>query len=388
MKRVNICAYLALIIQTILWSAPARTLFCQQPPPNLAPPLVGDEARWELSTKNQEETYIPDKKTLDTPTIRLNKELVAASPILIKIESNARTIRLTGQDDRVEFDSSQGTAHELYISSRSLWFDGKESIENKGTWLKMNRPQSGPISLQLSGADYASLKYEVGANEPSSAPAPVETAKGADKTSRPHETTSPGPESTGVQSAEKVELWKKAVFQLNVKDASKSIFAHGTGFVVSKDGYAVTNYHVVQGATGGVAVFEGSNSDVPVELWAAEPAYDLAIVKLKLARPEDAPQSLALADSAPGGGTEVYALGFPKYGFTVNRGIVSGVRHYNSFPPDVQKSLGYAGDSLWLQTLIAPSTRGIQADRSSAPTAASWESTLGRVRQTTPPISR
>ena len=74
----------------------------------------------------------------------------------------------------------------------------------------------------------------------------------------------------------------KSVFQVLTADEGGTVFGAGTGFLVSHEGFAVTNFHVIQGAFSAKArVFTGRGQiDVPVELWAFDPDLDLALLKL------------------------------------------------------------------------------------------------------------
>ncbi|MBM4280487.1 MAG: PDZ domain-containing protein [Deltaproteobacteria bacterium] len=97
----------------------------------------------------------------------------------------------------------------------------------------------------------------------------------------------------------------------------------GAGFLISKDGYALTNHHVVEGATR-VAVFVGADhTEVEVEVVGSDERADVALLKLRSSR-TDWP-TVALADSdAVKVGDFVVAIGSP-FGLeqSVSLGIVS-----------------------------------------------------------------
>jgi serine protease Do len=96
--------------------------------------------------------------------------------------------------------------------------------------------------------------------------------------------------------------------------------AGGSGFVVSTDGYVVTNNHVVEGATKIRVRLEGRDYDA--ELKGTDPATDLALLKIDAGRPLVA---LPLGDSeALRVGEQVMAIGNPlALGSTVTVGVVS-----------------------------------------------------------------
>ncbi len=96
----------------------------------------------------------------------------------------------------------------------------------------------------------------------------------------------------------------------------------GAGFVISADGYALTNHHVVEGATR-VWVYVGeSKVEIPVEVVGSDEKSDVALLKLK---GEGRWPFLPLADSdAVNVGDVVVAIGSP-FGLeqSVSMGIVS-----------------------------------------------------------------
>ncbi len=103
----------------------------------------------------------------------------------------------------------------------------------------------------------------------------------------------------------------------------------GSGFIWNRDGYIVTNFHVVQGASK-LAVTLTKGITIYATLIAAEPRKDIAILKLndnrdlkKLIKPATIP----IADSAKlQVGQKVIAIGSP-FGFekTLTTGVISAV---------------------------------------------------------------
>lgn len=99
----------------------------------------------------------------------------------------------------------------------------------------------------------------------------------------------------------------------------------GSGFVVSSDGTAVTNYHVIRGASKATAKFsDGLESDVSGVV-AYDADHDVAVIKL--ATPPKTVLQLGDSDDTKVG-ESVVAIGSP-LGFqnTLSQGIVSGVRN-------------------------------------------------------------
>jgi S1-C subfamily serine protease len=98
----------------------------------------------------------------------------------------------------------------------------------------------------------------------------------------------------------------------------------GSGFVISKGGFVVTNYHVVQGAER-IRVSFSNNESMSATLVGKDPSTDVAV--LKVDTPSRALSPLALGDSdGVRVGDEVVAIGNPLgYERTVTSGIVSAV---------------------------------------------------------------
>ena len=97
----------------------------------------------------------------------------------------------------------------------------------------------------------------------------------------------------------------------------------GTGFIISADGYIVTNNHVVDGSDTLSVILE-DGTEVPATLIGTDPLTDLAVLKIDGTMPGVA----TLGDSEamrPGDG--VFAIGSPlgDYTNTVTEGIVSGI---------------------------------------------------------------
>ena len=102
----------------------------------------------------------------------------------------------------------------------------------------------------------------------------------------------------------------------------------GTGFVVRKDGWVATNFHVVRGATTVTVVFSDHREFPVVEIMNANPLHDLVILRIDA---KNLPV-LPIGDSdqvRPG--DSVLAIGHP-LGLedTVSNGLISAVREVHS----------------------------------------------------------
>jgi len=97
----------------------------------------------------------------------------------------------------------------------------------------------------------------------------------------------------------------------------------GTGFIISEDGYIVTNNHVVEGSDVLRIIFEDGSS-VEGQLIGTDPRTDLAVIKVEGGVPAVVP--LGNSDELRPG-EEVIAIGsaLGEYTSTVTSGVVSGL---------------------------------------------------------------
>ena len=121
-----------------------------------------------------------------------------------------------------------------------------------------------------------------------------------------------------------------SVVAINVSGVSTNVFGYatetasaGSGFIVTEDGYIVTNYHVIKNARN-VQVTLYSGETYKAEIIGGEEDYDLAVLKINAA----GLQAVTLGDSdALNVGAEVAAIGNPlgELTFSMSRGVVSCV---------------------------------------------------------------
>jgi S1-C subfamily serine protease len=108
----------------------------------------------------------------------------------------------------------------------------------------------------------------------------------------------------------------------------------GSGFVIDKAGYIVTNYHVVEGAKI-VQVSFSNHESVRARVVGSDPATDIAV--LKVGAPSRALRPLTLGNSSNVEvGDQVIAIGNPLgYDRSVTSGIVSAVQRSITAPNQV-----------------------------------------------------
>jgi len=133
--------------------------------------------------------------------------------------------------------------------------------------------------------------------------------------------------------------------------SERTVQSLGSGFVISSDGYIVTNYHVVENATDITATFT-DGLKLEAVLIATDKETDLALLKVE---PEISLSALSFGDSDNAKvGNWVMAIGNP-YGLggTVTAGIVSargrmlGGRYDNFIQTDASINRGNSGGPLF-----------------------------------------
>lgn len=132
---------------------------------------------------------------------------------------------------------------------------------------------------------------------------------------------------------------------------------YGTGFIVSEDGYIVTNYHVVEGADS-VTVTLYDESVYTADVIGYEESNDLAVIKIE---PKGEIQSVIYGKSTDlKVGADVYVIGNPlgDLTFTLTKGVVSALNRLidtgsdyviNMFQTDAAINSGNSGGPVFDQ---------------------------------------
>jgi serine protease Do len=110
--------------------------------------------------------------------------------------------------------------------------------------------------------------------------------------------------------------------EIRTFEGSTNFSGTGSGFVVSPDGYIVTNNHVVTGAGSLQVRLDGVEDEIPAKVIGVSECNDLAVIQLT---DEDDYRFLTWSSKTPEPPLEVYAAGFPLGDpeFTITKGIVS-----------------------------------------------------------------
>lgn len=173
-------------------------------------------------------------------------------------------------------------------------------------------------------------------------------------------------------TAEKFDSYGKMIKAVNPSVVTlKGSKGHGSGFVISEDGYILTNYHVIKNNKNVKALFQ-MGFELPVEILNHSEEFDLVLLKVV----GSGYKALPLSDSTVEIGDDVIAIGTPNstdLSNTVTKGIISSRRDNDNgielIQTDVSVSPGNSGgpliDSNGLvvgiisQKLVANGTEGI-----------------------------
>lgn len=129
----------------------------------------------------------------------------------------------------------------------------------------------------------------------------------------------------------------------------KTDFGIGSGFIISDNGYVLTNHHVINSAEKIEVVFENGFS---FEAKAIRSNEDKDVAVIKIGGSGFKPLVLNSSDNLATTGTEVIAIGTPeniKLGQTVTKGIISGKREFDEkifLQTDVAINSGNSGGPL------------------------------------------
>jgi hypothetical protein len=130
--------------------------------------------------------------------------------------------------------------------------------------------------------------------------------------------------------------------------------SRGTGVLIGEGTGIVTNLHVIAATRSVLFRPEGRSESIPVravKIWA-----DLDLAYLEPVEARDAFKvggmtPLPLAKSPPLAGAEVFAVGYPRgLGYSVSRGVISGVRVFGELPDEYRRGQSRRRDSRWIQT--------------------------------------
>jgi len=123
---------------------------------------------------------------------------------------------------------------------------------------------------------------------------------------------------------------------------------HGSGFLVSNDGYIITNYHVINNEKNLKAI-DSEGKEYPITVVRFSKTYDLALLKVE----GNFEYALAIpSEKNFKTGQDAFAIGTPKsvqLGQTLSKGIISGFRTMNNMSyvqTDISINKGNSGGAI------------------------------------------
>jgi len=127
-----------------------------------------------------------------------------------------------------------------------------------------------------------------------------------------------------------VNRWGKSVVLVNAMDKNGNKLSQGSGFIISRKGTIVTNFHVLESAYDASVEFINGELYQEVFLMEGYPSKDIAILHIE-AKEDFAPVILGNSDDLEVG-EQILAIGNP-YGWenTVSDGLISGKREIDGF---------------------------------------------------------
>lgn len=139
-----------------------------------------------------------------------------------------------------------------------------------------------------------------------------------------------------------IEAASDAIFAIKTEDG------HGSGFIINEEGYALTNYHVIEGRSQFDAIFMDGKI-IRVNVVDVRQEQDLALLKLS---GRNYPYLVIGKKESINLGEEVYAIGTPVLlglSHSVSKGIISGIRNvdrYTLLQTDASINPGNSGGPL------------------------------------------
>jgi serine protease Do len=133
----------------------------------------------------------------------------------------------------------------------------------------------------------------------------------------------------------------------------KTIGGHGSGFIISEDGYILTNAHVVADAPNKIDVIFDNGFQFQAKVIRTNDMYDVALLKIE--GKGFSPLSVDVSNK-PAIGSEVITIGTPedvKLSQTVTKGIISSIREVDNkslIQTDVSINPGNSGGPLISKT--------------------------------------
>src|SRR5688500_13620172 len=136
--------------------------------------------------------------------------------------------------------------------------------------------------------------------------------------------------------SELIENVSPAIFKITTYDASGYELAMGTGYFIGNDGTALTNYHVLQGATKAKIKTNDNKTYLLDKVIAWSEQSDMVKFKIKNELNESF-ACLKLCPTSPKAGESIFIIGNPMgLDKSVSEGIVASVRQDDIYGETIQ----------------------------------------------------
>jgi S1-C subfamily serine protease len=215
----------------------------------------------------------------------------------------------------------------IYVRRANVLKGDRWDLLANGHWKESSTAPSGPVGVPLGPA--------LGSAPPAQAtPSPMVSGL---------PTPSLQGEGAAPSVADLIAVVEPCVIRIDVKYGRGGCL--GSGFLVSSDGIAVTNHHVMEGARSATATFSNGRVVSVTGALLLDKDRDIAVIRLQSGEPF---AHLTVADQLPRKGEQVIALGAPVgLSFSVTEGIVSAIRDMEELKK-LHLDLEKAGT--WIQT--------------------------------------
>jgi S1-C subfamily serine protease len=147
--------------------------------------------------------------------------------------------------------------------------------------------------------------------------------------------------------------------QTSSKADQKQTVGAGTGFIVSKEGYILTNRHVVDDSSADYTVVFSDEEIYPVKVLARDTVLDIAILKVDIQNRDLKALSFGDSDSIKVGQTAI-AIGnsLGEFNNSVSKGIISGLARTITAADEVTGSSEILDDIIQTDASINPGNSG------------------------------
>jgi serine protease Do len=166
--------------------------------------------------------------------------------------------------------------------------------------------------------------------------------------------------SQGADLVELARAARPAVMRLQVQDGIGRQLGTGTGFFLAKEGYIVTNHHVIDGADKVVADMSDGRKISILGLLAKDEANDIAILKTDFTPGAHEMLNLARKGAPPSRpGDRIFVIGAPiGLAGTLSEGIVSALRPSSDMDKFTGERTRSREDLLQISAAISPGSSG------------------------------